>query len=86
MYLGGCTRVCTNSLSDQTELASSRFSRSLWWDQARDAAVVTSWVGHEEGERATECVCVLEDTGVYVCRTVCLLGTCGVVQVGKGSE
>lgn len=66
-------RACTNALSDQTGLTSSGFCRGLWWDQARDAAVVTSWVGREKGEGATArdvcvcvCKCVHEVTGVYV--------------------
>lgn len=44
---------------DQTGLSSCGFSRGLWWDQARDTAVVTSWVDHEKRERgatARECV------------------------------
>ncbi len=77
--LAGHTRARTNALSDQTGLASSGFSRGLWWDQARDAAVAASWVGREKGEGSTArdvcvcvcvfvsvCVCVHEVTGVYV--------------------
>lgn len=60
------THTCLHkrTLSDQTGLASSGFSRGLWWDQPCDAAVVTSWVGREKGEGATArdvCLCV------YIC-------------------
>lgn len=59
------------------------FSRGLWWDQARDAAVVTSWVGLEKGKGAAARVCVCMCLKAQVCMYECFLSTCGVVQEEK---
>lgn len=68
------THVPAQTHSDQTRLASCGFSQSLGWDQAHDTAVVTSWVGCEEGEGALQprSKSVHERLRAQVCECVCM--------------